>query len=209
MIAPVWLLDSLTVVMLAVAAASATRIATRLSPVIGRLAAARAGSSVLPGGIEVEIELAQLLMAVTMMGMLVPRMGVVRGACGEVIFISFTAWFGWHWVKETGASGLRGLVSGHGCAHFLHCCAMAYMLVAPAGSVDMSAICRGNATEVTVELARPRPNLTLTSIFAVVLLGICLRDLLNHRDTLRETTQTAASRIAMGATMALMLLIMN
>jgi hypothetical protein len=209
MIAPVWLLDSLTIVMLAVAAVSATRIATRLSPATGRLAVARAGSSVLQGAIEVETEIAQLLMAVTMAGMLVPRMSVLPGACWEAMFISFTAWFGWHWVKDAGANGLRGLVGGHGWAHVLHCCATAYMLVVPAGSVDMSAICEGNGTEATVGLARPWPNLTLSSIFAVVLLGTCLHDLLNLRDTTRETTQTAASRIAMGATMALMLLIMN
>jgi Domain of unknown function (DUF5134) len=209
MIAPVWSLDSLAIVMLAVAAASATRIATRLSPATGRLAVARAGSSVSQGAVEVDTEIAQLLMAVTMAGMLVPRMSVLPRACWEVMFISFTAWFGWHWVKDAGANGLRGLVGGHGWAHVLHCCAMAYMLVVPAGSVDMRAICGGNAIEVPAELARPWLNLTLSSIFAVVLLGTCLRDLLSHRDTTRETTQTAASRIAMGATMTLMLLIMN
>jgi Domain of unknown function (DUF5134) len=164
---------------------------------------------VLQGAIEVETELAQLSMAVAMVGMLAPRMSVLPGYCWEAIFILFTAWFGWHWVKDAGANGLRHPVGGHGRAHLFHCAATAYMIVVPAGSVDMSAICRGNPTEVTVELARSWLNLALSSIFAVVLLGFGLHDLLNHRGASRDTTQAAASRIAMGATMALTLLIMN
>jgi hypothetical protein len=209
MIAPAWLLHSLTVLMLAVAAASAARIATRLLPATGRLAAAPTGSLVLLGAVEVETELAQLLIAVTMVGTLVPRMSVLPGFCWEAIFLSFTAWFGWQWMRDAYANGLRRPVGGHGGARVFHRAVTTYMFAVPASSADMSAICRGNATEVAAEFARPWPNLTLLSIFAVVLFGFCLRDLLNHRDTSGDKAQAAASHIAMGGTMALMLLIMN
>src|SRR5271167_4437658 len=98
---PAWILDIFAAVMLVVAAVSATR-----------LVAARPW----PGGPGValaDIDIAHLLMAIAMAGMLVASLQTLPNGAWEVIFGLMTAWFAYRVLRDARVSGFRALAGGH------------------------------------------------------------------------------------------------
>jgi hypothetical protein len=216
---PAWLLDILAILMLVVAAMSATRLATDWLPANRLSAAEPTGSRSSPrgsGGADTDI--AHLLMGIAMAGMLAPSVKTLPPHAWEAIFGLLTAWFAWRLVGDTKLSGLRSLVSGHRAAHLFHCAAMVYMLVplTTTDGMDLTAMCGGMARSLEY------PALALAFAFVLVCysgwevfgqlsgrrhsLGVALSAGAAPAD---DTTPAVACRIAMGVTMAFMLLIMN
>ncbi len=170
---PAWILDVFAAVMLAVAAVSAAQLVAawprRYGPV------------------STDTDIAHLLMAIAMAGMLVPSLATLPDRAWEIVFGLLTAWF----------AG-RVLRAGGGCApHLVHSAAMLYMFLAlPAPAAD------GMRT-----LRFP----TLAFAFGLALAGYCVWDLdqLSGRrhafGGVLSPGVTVSCRIAMGVTMALML----
>jgi hypothetical protein len=216
MTSPAWLFEVLAALMLVVAAVSATRLATAWSPA-NRLSAAEPTSSRWSprgwGGADIDI--AHLLMCVAMAGMLAPSVKTLPPRAWEVIFVLLAAWFVWRIVSDIKVNGLRSLVSGRRAAHPFHCAAMAYMFAAltTSGGMDMTGMGSGMAGSLNY------PDLALA--FASVLVWYSVWDLLGQLSGRRyclgvapsasaapagDTAPTVACRIAMGVTMAFMLL---
>jgi hypothetical protein len=223
MMSPAWLLDILAALMLVVAAVSATRLATAWLPANRLPAAEPTGSRSSPrgsGGADTDI--AHLLMGIAMAGMLAPSAKALPPHAWEVIFGLLTAWFAWRLVGDTKLNGLRSLVSGHRAAHLFHCAAMVYMLVPlttldgmDTTGMDMTAMCSG--------MARSLKYPVLALAFAFVLVCYNGWDVFGQLSGQRYSlgvapsagtapagdTATVACHIAMGVTMAFMLLIMS
>jgi Domain of unknown function (DUF5134) len=110
---PAWLLDIFAAVMLLVAAVSAARLAVgRRDP-------------------DADIDGSHLLMGVAMAGTLTASLATLPSAAWEVIFGLLTAWFGYRMAREYRAGqGLRALVREHHAPHLLHSAAMLYMFLA-------------------------------------------------------------------------------
>jgi hypothetical protein len=188
-VTPAFILDIFAAVMLAVAAVSATR-----------LVAARPWRQ---GPVITDIDIAHLLMAIAMAGMLVPSLTTLPGHAWEVIFGLMTAWFACRAIRAARAIGVRALAGGG--PHLVHSAAMLYMFLAvtaPAASRGSGMSGRGPAMQT---LSYP----TLAFAFGVVLAGYCVWDL----DWMSGTGHafadvTVSCRIAMGVTMALMLFLM-
>ena len=189
---PAWLLDILAALMLVVAAVSATRLATARLPANRLSAAEPTGSRSSPrgsGGADTDI--AHLLMCIAMAG-------------------------AWRLVGDTKVNGLRSLASGHRATHLFHCAAMVYMFAALTTSGDMDMTGMGSG------MARSLKYPALALAFAFVLVCYSVWDLLGQLSGRRyslgvapsagaapagDTAPTVACRIAMGVTMAFMLLI--
>ena len=235
---PGWILDVFAALMLMVAAVSAARI------VVAR--PWRHGSVV------ADTDVAHLLMAIAMAGMLVSGLRTLPDAIWEVIFGALTAWFAFRVVRDARANGTRALAGGHCAPHLVHSAAMLYMfcaLVPPGGGQGMSGM-GGSSGMQSLELP------TLAFAFALILAGYTIWDLdqlssrtrvltsagftlsgaglsgaalagvpaagsgaetaggvtagspAGARSRLLSPSMTVACRIAMGATMAFMLLIM-
>jgi Domain of unknown function (DUF5134) len=156
---PSWVLDSFAAVMLAVAAVSAAR-----------LAVARPWRH---GAALADIDVAHLLMAIAMAGMLTSSLRTLPNAAWAVIFAVMTAWFGYRVVSDAQVSGVRALAGGHCAPHLVHAAAMLYMFVAltpPAvhGSGGMGS---GMSSMGTLELP------FLAFLFALTLIGYSIWDL--------------------------------
>ena len=157
---PAWLLDIVAAVMLAVAALSAAR-----------LVAARPWGR---DGVVIDTDVAHLLMAIAMAGMLTPRLRTLPDAAWEVIFGLLAAWFAVRVTRDARRSGVRALASGHGVPHLVHSASMLYMFLAltataraaGAGSMDMSG---------TSAMSLRYPTLAL--LFAFILVGYSIWDL--------------------------------
>jgi hypothetical protein len=157
---PAWLLDIVAAVMLAVAALSAAR-----------LVAARPW---VRDGVVIDTDVAHLLMAIAMAGMLTPRLRTLPDAAWEVIFGLLAAWFAVRVTRDARRSGVRALASGHGVPHLVHSASMLYMFLAltataraaGAGSMDMSG---------TSAMSLRYPTLAL--LFAFILVGYSIWDL--------------------------------
>jgi hypothetical protein len=219
MMSPAWLLDLLAALMLVVAAVSAIRLPTAWLPANRLSAAQPTGSRLsLRGSGGADTDIAHLLMGIAMAGMLAPGVETLPPHAWEAIFGLLTAWFAWRLVGDTRLNDLRSLVSGHRAAHLFHCAAMVYMLVplTTSDGMDMTAMCSG--------MARPLKFLALARAFAFVLVCYSGWDVLGQLSGQRcsfgvapsagaapvgDTAPTVACRIAMGVTMAFMLLIMN
>jgi hypothetical protein len=113
---PVWLLDAVAAVMLAVAAVSAVR-----------LGAARPWRR---GAGPADSDAAHLLMATAMAGMLAPGLRTLPATAWEVVFGVLGAWFALKVARDARANGVRALAVGHCAPHLVHSCAMAYMFLA-------------------------------------------------------------------------------
>ena len=113
---PAWILDIFAAVMLVVAAVSAAR-----------LVAARPWR---PGAVVLDTDVAHLLMAIAMAGMLVGSLRTLPDGAWEVVFGVLTAWFGYRVVRDARASGVRALAGGHCAPHLVHSAAMLYMFLA-------------------------------------------------------------------------------
>ena len=155
---PAWILDVFAGVMLVVAAVSAAR-----------LIAARPWR---PGAVVLDTDVAHLLMAIAMAGMLAVGLRTLPDTAWEVVFGVLTAWFGYRVVRDARASGVRALAGGHCAPHLVHSAAMLYMFLAlagPAAGGGMGAM-GGSAMQ---KLDYP----TLAFAFGFVLAGYSVRDL--------------------------------
>jgi len=136
---PAWLLDILAAVMLVVAAVSATRlVAARRWP---------GGSGATPA----YVDIAHLLMAIAMAGMLAASLQTLPDRAWEVIFGLMTAFFTCRVVRDARVSGLRALAGGHCAPHLIHAASMLYMFLAltgplPGGSGGMASMGAGSAS---------------------------------------------------------------
>src|SRR5580698_5552788 len=103
---PAWIFDLLGALMLVVAAVSAAR-----------LAAARPWQH---GSVIVDTDIAHLLMAVAMAGMLVSSLRTLPSTVWEVVFGVLIAWYGVRVVRDAQANGVRALAGGHCAPHLVH-----------------------------------------------------------------------------------------
>jgi hypothetical protein len=161
---PAWLLDIVAALMLVVAAVSAARLLVTRP---WRHGAAVIGTDV-----------AHLLMAIAMAGMLTASLATLPATAWEVIFGLLTVWFAVRVLVDARANGVRALAGGHCAPHLVHSAAMLYMflaLTAPAaGSGAMSAI--GAAAGGSVSMMALRVP-TLGFVFALILVGYSAWDL--------------------------------
>jgi hypothetical protein len=157
---PAWIFDLLAAVMLVVAAVSA-----------GRLAVARPWQH---GSVIVDTDIAHLLMAIAMAGMLVSSLQTLPNTAWEVIFGVLIAWYGFRVVRDAQANGVRALAGGHCAPHLVHSGAMLYMFLAMTGSGAMAGMA-GMSGGASSTLTTSDPTLAL--VFALVLIGYSVWDL--------------------------------
>ena len=168
---PGWILDIFAVLMLTVAAVSAARIVV-----------ARPWQH---GSVVADTDVAHLLMAIAMAGMLVSGLRTLPDAMWEVIFGALTAWFAYRVVRDARANGTRALAGGHCAPHLVHSAAMLYMfcaLVPPGRGQGMSGM-GGSSGMQSLELP------TLAFAFALILAGYTIWDL----DQLSSRTRVLTS----------------
>jgi hypothetical protein len=156
---PAWLLDIVAALMLAVAAASAAR-----------LLAARPWRH---GSVVIDTDLAHLLMAVAMAGMLAPRLSTLPSLFWEVIFGLLAAWFAVRVVLDARTSGVRALAGGHCAPHLVHSAAMLYVFLALSTSAGGMSGVSGMGSGSELALRYP----TLAFVFALVLVCYSVWDL--------------------------------
>ena len=113
---PSWLLDLVAAFMLVVAAVSAAR-----------LAVARPWR---PDSVIIDTDIAHLLMAIAMAGMLAPSLRTFPSAVWEVIFGGLIVMFGLRVVRDARVNGFRALAGGHCAPHLVHSASMLYMFLA-------------------------------------------------------------------------------
>ena len=193
---PAWLLDAVAALMLAVAAVSAARLvkarafprAEARARVFGLRSAGarderlsdegenRGFGRAEASGASTDTDLAHLLMAVAMAGMLAPSLRTLPDVPWEIIFGLLAAWFAVRVASDARANGVRALAGGHCAPHFVHSCAMLYMFLAltatGAGAGGMSAM-TGTAGGPAMTLAHP----TIALLFAFILVGYSIWDL--------------------------------
>jgi hypothetical protein len=168
---PGWILDIFAALMLTVAAVSAARIVV-----------ARPWQH---GSVVADTDVAHLLMAIAMAGMLVSGLRTLPDAMWEVIFGALTAWFAYRVVRDARANGTRALAGGHCAPHLVHSAAMLYMfcaLVPPGRGQGMSGM-GGSSGMPSLELP------TLAFAFALILAGYTIWDL----DQLSSRTRVLTS----------------
>jgi hypothetical protein len=161
---PAWILDIFAAIMLVVAAVSAARLVARRPWHLGRDA------------VVADIDLAHLLMAIAMAGMLTASLHTLPDGVWAAVFGVLTAWFGLHVVRDVRVQGIRAL-AGDCCApHLVHSAAMLYMflaITAPAAASGSGTAGMGGAGAAMQTLALP----VLALIFAILLIGYCVWDL--------------------------------
>jgi Domain of unknown function (DUF5134) len=159
---PGWILDVFAAVMVAVVAVSAAR-----------LAAARPWQH---GAVITDTDIAHLLMAIAMAGMLSPGLATVPDHGWQVIFALMTAWFAYRVVREARTDGVRALAGGHCAPHLVHSAAMLYMFVAltapAAGGSGMGSMA-GSSGPGGQTLSSP----ALALAFGLILAGYTVWDL--------------------------------
>jgi hypothetical protein len=213
MMSPTAVLDLFAALMLVTAAVSGTRLAAARLPASRQLAGWR--SEIVPAGprsrprgtVGADHDVAHLLMGVAMAGMLASGLTTLAPGTWEPIFGALTGWFAWRSARDVRAAGIRSLASGHNAVHLLQCAAMVYLFAAvtTAGSSPMTGM--GVAPQ---SLEFPAVALALASALAAYAAGdigrLSVRR--DRRAVAPPAAAAAASRIAMGVTMAFMLLIM-
>jgi len=162
---PSWILDIFAAVMLVVAAVSAARLAVARPWQRGPRPAALA-----------DIDIAHLLMAIAMAGMLASGLRTLPDGAWEVVFAVMTAWFAYRVTRDAQASGIRALAGGHCAPHLIHAGAMLYMFVAVAapaahGTGGMTGMGGGLSGMGTLGLP------FLAFLFALALVGYSIWDL--------------------------------
>jgi hypothetical protein len=161
---PAWILDIFAAIMLAVAAVSAVRLVAARPLRHGAQRAALA-----------DIDVAHLLMAIAMAGMLAASLRTLPDGVWSAIFGILTAWFAYRVARDARVSGVRSLAGGHCAPHLVHAAAMLYMFVAltapAAHSSGMSGM--GGAASTMGTLRVP----SLAFVFALSLIGYSIWDL--------------------------------
>jgi hypothetical protein len=160
---PGWLLDVLAVIMLTVAAVTATRIFAR--PLLPELPWR-------PGQAATTVDLANVLMGIAMAGMFTPNLTTLPNVAWEVVFGLLTAWFAYRaWAD---ARGVRGMAADRCTLHVVHSAAMLYAFLAlgtaHSGGAGMGGM-GGSAAMPT--LSYP----TLAGAFVLLLVGYSVWDL--------------------------------
>jgi hypothetical protein len=162
---PDWLLDTFAGLMLAVAAVSAAR-----------LTAARPWRR---AATAIDSDVAHLLMAIAMAGMLAPGLSTLPDRVWEVVFGLLAVWFAVRVTRDARANGVRALAGGHCAPHLVHSCSMVYMLTAmtttaasATGMGGMSGM-PGDAGSAMMTLRYPG----LALVFAFILGGYSIWDL--------------------------------
>lgn len=118
---PAWVLDIFAAVALAVAVLS-----------VARIAAARPWRR---AALVADTDIAQLLMAVAMAGTLASSLRILPDGAWVAVFVATTAWFTYRVVQDARANGGRGLTGLPDAPQWVHSVAMLYMfqaLAAPA-----------------------------------------------------------------------------
>lgn len=185
---PAWILDTLAAAMLAVAAVSAARVA--------------AAWPWRRGGTVDGTDVAQLLMAIAMSGMLTVSVRTIPVAAWESVLSVMWAWLVFRAVRVVRARGLRALSAGRCAPCAVHSAAMLYMLLALAAPAAGS----GGGMAGMGAVAQPSryPALALALVLALVACSVWDLDRLSAR---RASGATAGCRTAMGVTMAFMLIV--
>ena len=164
---PTWIFDLLAAFMLVVAAVSAAR-----------LVAAQPWRH---GSVIIDTDIAHLLMAIAMAGVLTPGLGTLPNVAWEVVFGLMIAWFAFRVSRDARANGVRALAGGHCAPHLVHSGAMLYMflgmtsaagaMAGMAGMAGMPSMSAGSSSMLM--LSDP----TLAFVFALVLIGYSIWDL--------------------------------
>ncbi len=162
---PSWILDIFAAIMLVVAGVSA-----------GRLIAARPWQRGVQRAALADIDVAHLLMAIAMAGMLAVSLQTLPNGAWSGVFAVMTAWFGYRVIRDARVSGVRALAGGHCAPHLIHAGAMLFMFAAftaPAahGSGGMSGMAGGVSGMGTLQLP------FLAFVFALALIGYSVWDL--------------------------------
>jgi hypothetical protein len=156
---PAWVTDTFAAFMLVVAAVSAAR-----------LVAARPWRR---GAVVVDTDIAQLLFAIAMAGMLASGLATFSNTVWAVICGVLTAWFAYRVLRDSRVSGVRALTSESG-PHLAHGAAMLYMFLAVATASASSMAGMQMAAGTTMQIVRYP---TLAFVFALILLGYAAWDL--------------------------------
>ena len=157
---PSWILDIFAAVMLVVAAVSA-----------GRLVVAQPWRQGAQRAALADIDVAHLLMAIAMAGMLTASLQTLPNGTWEVIFGVLTAWFAYRVARDAQVSGVRALAGGHCAPHLIHAGAMLYMFLALAAPAAHGSGMSGMGGMGTLSLP------FLAFIFALLLIGYSIWDL--------------------------------
>ena len=152
---PTWLLDILAAVMLAVVALSATR-----------LAVARPWRQGVRRVALADVDVAHLLMALAMAGMLTPSLTTLPDDAWAVIFGVLAVWFASRVILDARVSGARALAGGHCAPHLIHAAAMMYMFLSldkgvlelPALALVFALVLIGYSTWDLDQLSGPGPS---------------------------------------------------
>ena len=156
------LLDLVAAFMLVVAGVSAARVA-----------AARPWRA---GSVIIDTDLAHLLMAIAMAGMLAPSLRTFPSALWEVIFGLLIVMFGLRVARDARVNGIRALAGGHCAPHLVHSASMLYMFLAigpVAGRAGTAGMAGMSDTSGMGVLRYP----TLALAFALILIGYGIWDL--------------------------------
>jgi hypothetical protein len=156
---PAWIFDLLAALMLVVAAVSAVR-----------LVAARPWR---PGSVIIDTDIAHLLMAIAMAGVLTSSLSTLPDTAWEVIFGVMIAWFAFRVVLDARGNGLRALAGGHCAPHLAHSGAMLYMFLAMTATSGAMAGMAMSGGSSSLTLSDP----TLAFVFTVILIGYSVWDL--------------------------------
>ncbi len=130
------------------------------------------------GSVIIDTDIAHLLMAIAMAGVLTPGLSTLPNVGWEVIFGVMIVWFAFRVVRDARANGVRALAGGHCAPHLVHSAAMLYMFLgmtsaagAMAGMAAMPGVSAGSSS--MLRLSDP----TLAFVFALVLIGYGVWDL--------------------------------
>jgi hypothetical protein len=162
---PAWLLDSFAAVMLVVAAVSTARLITARLWLGGR------------GAAFADIDVAHLLMAIAMAGMLTASLHTLPDRAWQVVFAVLTVWFAYRVLQDARVNGVRALAGGHCAPHLIHAASMLYMFAAltvpmagdPAGMADMGAASGSSARTLSIPV--------FAFVFTLLLAGYTIWDL--------------------------------
>jgi hypothetical protein len=159
---PASILDIFAALMLVVAAVSAARLAVLRPWRLGRAA------------VVADIDVAHLLMAIAMAGMLAAGLSTLPDHAWAVVFGMLTAWFACQVTRDARREGIRALAAGHCAPHLVHAAAMLYMFLA------LTAHAARSASGVAGMGGSAMPTLSLpflALLFALVLIGYSVWDL--------------------------------
>jgi hypothetical protein len=214
---PAWILDIFAAIMLVVAAVSAARL------IAARPWRPRPSSG---GAVVTDTDISHLLMSIAMAGMLAPGLSTLPDGAWAAVFCVLALWFGYRVARDYRASGARALAVGHCAPHLAHSAAMVYMFLAITAPAAGGAGMGGMSGLSTLRVP------TLGLVFALILAGYTIWDLDQLSGLRRGLVPAAAAagpgtlggrfplpavnspgtvvscRIAMGITMALMLILM-